>query len=112
MLTQGQIEEHIMALSEAMEDTTHSYAEVGQRAARAEADYRREHATLIVAQLRHREGRSVVECTATADAMVSDQRQTHLLAEAERNALREALLTQRSRMDALRTLAANVRAQT
>lgn len=112
MMNQGQVEHAIAVACEALEEATEHYRDVSQRAAEAEADYKREQAYTMIAMIEHGAGKTAQERAARVDAHVSDVRRTYLLADAERHSTRESLLSLRSRLEALRTLSANIRAQT
>jgi hypothetical protein len=111
-MTQGRVEQAIATACEALEEATEQYRDVSQRAAEAEADYKREQAYTMVAMIEHGSGRTAQERTARVEAHISDIRRAYLLADAERHAVRESLLSLRARLEALRTLSANIRAQT
>jgi len=112
-LTQGHIEQAIMALSDELEAETERYSDVADLAANAEADYKHAFAeTLVRVAADPTVKRTADERRALADLRSADARRVWLIAEARRTASRETLLSLRARLDALRTLSANVRAQT
>lgn len=112
LLTQADIEKEIMRLSDALEEETYRYANVSDSAAEAEAEYKLVHAraTIKVAD-ENRGDRQVTvnEREALAHSAASDQFRRSNVQAAAAKASREHLLSLRSRLDALRTLAANVR---
>lgn len=112
MLTQGQVEAHLEALMVAMEDATEAFADCARRAAEAEADYRRDRSFATIALIEHGTKMTAQEREARVNAHVVDAHKTYLLAAAAKDAGREHLTTLRYRQDALRTLGANIRAQT
>lgn len=112
MLTQGQVEAHLEALMVAMEDATESYRDICRRAAEAEADYRRDKSFATIALIEHGTKMTLQEREARVNAHVVDAHKAYLLAAAAKDSGREHLATLRYRQDALRTLSANVRAQT
>lgn len=117
VLTAVQIEEDIVNLSDAMEETLGDYAELAEAAAVAE------HAYKVKKSVRNlecstlpgngKDGRTTVD---EREAMVirdcSDELLAHLIADARFAAAKETLRVQQNRMEGLRTIAANIRAQT
>lgn len=111
-LTQGEVEERLVRLSDAMEDTTHVHRDHLMAAAVAEVEFKHKQAQSMLAfasdpalkNAQLRDARALLNCI--------DELRAWKIAEAVRNASKEALLTQRSQIDATRTLSANVRAQT
>lgn len=95
-----------------LDEATHEYADISQKAAQAEADYRKAQGQKVLAILRHGEFASAKERDARIEYELSDERQTYLLLDAARNSAREALLSLRTRIEALRTITASVRGQT
>ena len=112
LLTQGEVESHILAISETLEEETYRYAELAEAAAIAEADYK------------YAAARKNVDLSQSTGKMTVGERQSHVdiqcaaefrgwkLSEAVRQSSKEALLSLRSRLDALRTLSANIRSMT
>lgn len=112
VLTQGDIEAMILALSEEIEQSTYSYSDLSDAAAIAEADFK------------FRAAKSMIEIAATGSKMNAQERQARVdvsaaeefrrwkIAEARRQSMKEMLLSLRARLDATRTLSANVRHQT
>lgn len=111
MLTQVEIERQIMGIVDALEGETERYADVAQLAAECEAEYKLKAARAWVAMAS--QGRSITagERQARADLAAGDELRAWKIAEARRAACREVLLSMRGRLDALRTLAANLRHQ-
>lgn len=117
VLTAVEIESEIVALSDAMEETLGDYATLADEAAAAEHAYKvkksKETLTASTKPGNGREGRTTVD---ERDAMVmvacDAEFLAHLIAEARFAAAKETLRVQQNRMDGLRTIAANIRAQT
>lgn len=107
-----QIENEITRLSVRLEDATHEYARVSDRAAQTEADYRYQKSLALIRLVEGGSVRTAQEREARADAQVDDERRAHLATKYEREAVRESLHAIRTRIEALRTLAATVRVQT
>jgi len=111
-LTQGQIEDAILRLVEALEDGTHDYRDICQATADAEADYKLAYHQEIVrlADLGTRSNVETRKARATLNAR--DLYRAHLTTTGAKEAVKDAQATKRAALDAMRTLAANVRAQT
>lgn len=110
LLTQGEIESAILSLSEELETQTYAYAEQSDRAAIAEADYKIRHARALVGFASD----PTIKLTATerqarVDLHCAAELREWKIAEARRQSTKETLLSLRSRLDAMRTLSANVR---
>jgi hypothetical protein len=113
LLTQGDIESAILALSDALDDETHRYADLADEAAEAEADYKIKHARATVGYATSDGPKmTAAQIAARVELHAADELRRYKLADARRQATREALMSLRSRLDAMRTLSANVRAQT
>lgn len=113
LLTQGEVERMIVALSGELEDTTYEYAQLSDLAVNAECAYKAKSARLLVTlaadpALKLTAG----EKQARVDVNCQDEYHVWKLAEAQRQSCREALLSLRARLDATRTLSANLRHQT
>lgn len=107
-LTNVDIEDEIMRLSGEMESATYEYATLSDEAAQAEVDYKLDNAReLLKAEAPNQAAR-----TAKALIQTREQFETHRIAEARLKAQAELLRTLHARLDALRTLAANLRSQT
>ena len=111
-LSQVEIEERIQSVLDRMESDTEEYDDIAQRAAVAEAHYRREAAMARLAVIQHGEKMTVGERDARVDMMSADAHKDYLITQAARNSKREHLQTLRAHLDALRTLNASVRGQT
>lgn len=111
-LTQGQIETMILRLADELERETYAYADLSDAAAKAEADYKLIHATTTLRLVNYPGKMTVMEKQANIDASCSDHFRTWKIAEARRQSCKELLISIRARLDAQRSLAANVRAQT
>jgi uncharacterized protein YjiK len=108
-----EIEQRIIAVIDALETKTEEYAELASKAAIAEADYKREYAITVLAVIRDAQEKLTVDMrTAQVEALTADAHRRFLYAQAVRNSGREALISMREHLDALRTLSASVRAQT
>lgn len=112
MLTMQQIEESIADLSDRLEQATYDFADVARRAATAEAEYRGAKARAAVTIISTNGTMPANQREARVEHSVTDERTAHLLAAAEKEAMREALITFRTRLESLRTLAATARYQT
>lgn len=113
LLTQGDIEAAILALSEALEDETHRYADLADEAAEAEADWKIKSARAAIGYA-SADGPKLTQAqiAARVELHAADELRRYKITEARRQATREALMSLRARLDAMRTLSANVRAQT
>lgn len=116
MLTQGAIEDAIVALSDRLEEITDEYATASDDAAEAEAEYRLRYYRTF---LQHKDGvtngkrgESDETCKGRAIVANEDVLRDYKLTAARAESLRQALYTHQRRLEALRTLAANVRQQT
>lgn len=111
-LTQGDIETQILEVSEALEDETERYASICTESAIAEADWKYRQARSYIV-LTEQEGRMTA---AEKDHRVTmanfSEFRSYRLLDARRTASKESLNSLRTRLDALRTLSANVRNQT
>jgi len=108
-----EVEERIQQVMEAMESATEDYDALLNSAAEAEANYKRDYAHAVLAVITHSESKmTVLEREARVTLHSADALRNHLISQAARNACREHLLTLRSHMEALRTLASNIRSQT
>lgn len=115
LLTQAQIEGEITRLSDALEAETYDYRDISLSAAEAEAAFKHRHATAtlsMAAEATDGRKRTASERAAYADRVSGDEFRLFRIAEARRGASRESMLSLRTRIDALRTLAANIRYQT
>ena len=115
LLTQAQIEGEITRLSDALEAETYDYRDISLSAAEAEAAFKHRHATATLSmgtEATDGRKRTASERAAYADRVSGDEFRLFRIAEARRGASRESMLSLRTRIDALRTLAANIRYQT
>lgn len=112
VLTQGDIEHGILSLSDQLERETELYAELSDLAAEAEANYKHAAAVHLITLAANGAKMTAPERQARVDVHCSDQFRTWKVQEARRQACKEALLSLRARIDAQRSLAANVRHQT
>jgi hypothetical protein len=116
VLTQGEIEDAIMATTDRIEEMIGEYATSCDNAADAEATYRVRFARafLTFKGSRTDEGKLMTEkeCEARATVMVENDLRSYKLSAAVVDSGKQAQLSQRARLDALRTLSANVRAAT
>lgn len=115
-LTQGEIESMILDRIDMLEEATFAYRDALIDAVNADADYElaRGRVMMGLANAMTPGGKSltVADRQARCDVMTTTEYRKAKLAEAVRNSLREAMLSHRTTIDALRTLSANVRAQT
>lgn len=126
-MSQGEVEEallqevgHLEALtnggpSPKTGESLQGYDETCESAASAEADWKIQEARFLVAQAdRPREGRAeAVELRkARALSIHGDLYRAYKVTGAQKDGHKEALVTSRARLDALRTISANVRVQT
>lgn len=113
LLTQGEVEEQIVAISDAMEHETARYAAIADAAATAEADYKLRVSRALIAIANSGPTRiTAAERQARAEITAAEELRIWKITEARRQACKEALLTLRARLDALRSLSANIRSQT
>lgn len=114
VLSQGQIEGQIVALVDELADETYRYAAVEEMAATFEADYKYRFARSLLDVAANTSDRRVTagEREATADVASASEFKVWKIHDARRRASKEALLSIRARLDALRTLSANIRQQT
>jgi len=112
LLTQGDIEHSIVALSDQLEEQTYLYSQLSDHAAEAEADFKLEAGKQLIHLVATGAKMTAQEKQARVDVGCSQAFRTWKIAEARRQSCKEALLTLRARMDAQRSLAANVRHQT
>lgn len=113
VLTQGQVENEIRRALHALEDQTDQFATVSELAANAEADYKHAYASAMLhaaAVATERVAAAKLEAVATVDTV--EQLRHYKIMDASKTATKEALLSLRARLDALRSLTANIRGQT
>lgn len=112
LLTQGDVEEQILAVSDAIEAEVYRYAGLADAAAEAEADYKLRYARALVRYADSSLKMSIPERNARAELDAAQELRTYRLMDARRQASKESLLSLRARLDALRSLSANIRATT
>lgn len=112
LITQGEIEDLILRIAEEMETETYRYSDLASLAAQAEADYKLRAARALISIANTPTRITAAERQARAEITAAEELRIWKLAEARRQATKETLLTLRARLDALRSLAANVRHQT
>jgi hypothetical protein len=112
LLTQGDIERSIIAFSDQLEEQTYMYARLSDEAAEAEADFKLEAGKQLIGLIASGSKMTAQEKQARVDIACTNAFRIWKLAEARRQSCKEALLSLRARMDAQRSLAANVRHQT
>lgn len=111
-LTQADVERRIMALSDTMESETHTYRQQAREAAEAEADYKLAHHRQIIAIAATGTKQTAAVREARAALAVADDYRLAKIKAAQLDATKQLLSTLRAQLDAVRTLAANVRHQT
>lgn len=111
-LIQAEVEQGILNLSNALEDSTEEYATLSDVAAEAEADFKLKMARAIIGMSASGIKATAQEKQARADLQAAEELRAWKIAEARRQAAKEHLLSLRARLDALRSLSANIRAQT
>lgn len=119
-LTAHEIEDRIIATLDHLDETVEDYAEIAERAGLADVELKRRQASTLLAVIesppRDSDGRPRKITAAERDALVelniTDYRKDAAIAAAARETAREAMNTHRVRLEALRTLAANVRVVT
>jgi hypothetical protein len=111
-LTQHDVERLIVRIGDELEEETYRYATLSDTAAAAEADYKLKAARLFLTLAAEGTKLLAAEKQAKVDVGSAEEYRTWKIAEARRQASREALLSYRARLDATRTLSANIRHQT
>jgi len=117
VLNQAEIEHMIVDTAESLELLVEEYAAISERAGTSEVDFKRIQALTVIRQIENplldkfdkprkmlaseRDARVEIEC--------NDARRVAAIAASAREVARESMSTHRTRIDALRTLAANVR---
>lgn len=115
IITQAEVEERILAVDDALAEATLDFAVLSDNEAEAEAVYKEAAARALLTHvaLHATDAKMTVgERDAKVALSTADELRAWKIAEARRASCREALLSYRSRLDALRTLNANVRAVT
>lgn len=111
-LTQGQIEDEILSVSDALEAGTEQFADVADLAAECEADYKLSYARAFVGLSSTQSKMTAPERQARSELHAAAELRAWKIAEARRMSSKESLLSLRARLDALRTVSANIRSQT
>lgn len=111
-LTQGQIEDEILNVSDALEAGTAQFADVADLAATCEADYKLSYARAFVGLSSTQSKMTAPERQARSELHAAAELRAWKIAEARRLSSKESLLSLRARLDALRTVSANIRSQT
>ena len=112
LLTAGQVEHQILRISDELDDETHRYAEVSELAADAEAAFKGVyHRAFIEAADADLPRVTVADREARAHLAAEEEFRTWKILEARQDAGKQAQQSLRARLDALRTIAANIRAQ-
>jgi hypothetical protein len=112
VIIQGDIEAQILRLVNELEEETSVYASQIEEAARADITYKREFSRAQVMLAADQPKLTVATREAKAMQMAMDEMAVAKILAARERATREKLTSLRTRLDALRTLSANVRAQT
>ena len=105
-ISQVDIEEEILRLLAMLEDETEAFERLAEDAAKKEATFKAEWAKAYLSA----QG-SIKDREAWADYQLADQSMQYKIAEGLVKAKREKLNALRTSLDALRTLAANIRVQ-
>jgi hypothetical protein len=109
IITQADVERRIIILTDTLDEQTALYAEVSEQRAEAEADYKYAFSRAMVAQA----GKvPVATKEAHAHLRSPDAYRLWKVLEARERATQHKLTSVRSQLDALRTIAANVRSLT
>jgi thiamine biosynthesis lipoprotein ApbE len=112
LLTQGETEQMILQICDEIEQQTYLYAEQSEVSAIAEADYKIARSRSYVMLSERHPKMTASEREMRADLSSADHIRQWKLHEARRQATRESLLSLRARLDALRSISANIRHQT
>jgi hypothetical protein len=110
IVNQGEIENEILRLSDLLEAQTHEYGQALNARAVAEADYRVQYARSFTKYRFEKLSEETSKQKATDE--VGHLLVLRLSAEAKERFLEEQCRSLRAQLDAVRTLSANVRAQT
>ena len=111
LLTQGEVEAELIRLSDALENETVRFAHVAERVAETEADFKRQFFGQVLVSVNNDRRMTVGERNARAHLAAEDAYRISKIYEARLDAARQACMSLRTRIEALRTIAANVRAQ-
>lgn len=105
-LTPVDVEERIVRLSDELDEQVALYADLAEARAEAEAEYKHRQARAMIDQPNKQ---TVSMREAIAHLRASDQFRAFRVAEAREKATQAKMTAIRSQLDALRTIAANVR---
>lgn len=108
----AEVEGQILDICDAIEAETEQYASLSVIAATAEAKYKYIYARALVDMAANQTKMTAQERQARADIIANDQYRVYRIEEARRVSSKEGLLSLRAKLDALRTLSANLRHQT
>lgn len=108
MLGPADVEREIVRLCESAEEVTRDIARLAEEAARAEVRYRTDHARALL----RADGRTVAAREATALVTVEQQLLDYRIVQARLTAAQETGRMLRARLDALRSINANLRTVT
>lgn len=111
VLTQGQVESELMRLSAGLEEETYRYASLCEAEAEADIEYKAKSNVLLIHEANKDQKVTVGERNARVAMLCRDEFAVYRMAEARRAASKELLVSLRQQIDALRTLSANIRAQ-
>lgn len=112
-LTQAGVEERIVAISDDMETATEELARLSDIAAEAEVNFKVKWAQQILKAKAAGDGKSTVsDREAEATIATESELRARIISEARHSVQQDKLRTMRARLDALRTVSANIRAQT
>lgn len=112
ILSQGEVESAIVSAVEELEDAVADLAQLAQDAAIAESEFKRDWAKALITATAG-DGKATEKTrVAIADAEASDQRLRWLLAQGLYESRKQSLQAIRAKLDALRTISANVRSLT
>jgi hypothetical protein len=111
-LSQVEIEDSIVTIADALEVGTEQFADVADLAATCEADYKLSYARAFVALASTQSKMTAPERQARSELHAAAELRAWKVAEARRMSSKESLLSLRARLDALRTVSANIRSQT
>lgn len=105
--SQADVEDRILRLSDTLEEQVELYAELITQRAEAEADYRYKQSRALLDQTSKT---TVARSEAFAHLKASEEYRIYRILEAREKATQAHMTALRSQLDALRTVAANVRA--
>ena len=112
MIVQGQIEEQILVLVDELEKTTDVFATCIEETARADVAYKRSYSIALAKRASDFPKETVAVREAKVITATIEELAVSKILGAKEKAVKEKLISLRSQLDALRTLSANVRAQT